>query len=194
MGLCETKLKYMILGTCAPEVAIKRIDNKLHSIDTMGCNSLSLPLIPASDIQVLIWGDPQGEMRWVQMGWGMRWDDDGAWDEMTYGEIVEINEFKWNEMQMRFSYTLSREYWVVRNRYSRFYSLVKIAFAQICACKNNRRIWRHNASISRSRDVTYQLWWRHNAKAENTFLRDNDEMNDRRLFFAKLCAQDIKFE
>ena len=59
---------------------------------------------------------------------------------MMYGEIIEINEFKWNEMQMRFSYTLSREYWVVRNRYSRFYSLVKIAFAQICACKNNRRI------------------------------------------------------
>ena len=43
------------------------------------------------------------------------------------------------------------------------YSLVKIAFAPICACKNNRRIWRHNASISRSRDVTDHLWWRHNA-------------------------------
>ena len=73
------------------------------------------------------------------------------------------------------------------------YSLVKIAFAPICRCKNNRRIWRHNASISRPRDVTDQLWWRHNDKAENTFLCDNDEMNDRRLFLAKLCAQDIKY-
>ena len=27
------------------------------------------------------------------------------------------------------------------------YSLVKIAFAPIYACKNNRRIWRHNASV-----------------------------------------------
>ena len=43
------------------------------------------------------------------------------------------------------------------------YSLVKIAFAPIYACKNNRQIWRHNASISFSRDVTDPLWWRHNA-------------------------------
>ena len=40
------------------------------------------------------------------------------------------------------------------------YSLVKIAFAPICACKNNRQMWRHNASISCSRDVTDPLWWR----------------------------------
>ena len=32
------------------------------------------------------------------------------------------------------------------------YSLMKIAFAPICACKNNRRIWRHNTSILHSRD------------------------------------------
>ena len=34
------------------------------------------------------------------------------------------------------------------------YSLVKIAFAPIGAGKNNRRIWRHNVSTSRSRDDT----------------------------------------
>ena len=48
------------------------------------------------------------------------------------------------------SYTLGREYRVMRNRYSPVhgcYSLVKIAFAPICTCKNNRQIWRHNASI-----------------------------------------------
>ena len=39
------------------------------------------------------------------------------------------------------SYTLGREYRVMRNRYSRL--LLKIAFAPICACKNNRWIWRH---------------------------------------------------
>ena len=48
------------------------------------------------------------------------------------------------------------------------YSLVKIAFAPICACKSNRQIWRHNASTPSSRDVTNQLWWHHNAKSEST--------------------------
>ena len=42
------------------------------------------------------------------------------------------------------------------------YSLLKTAFAPIYDCKNNRRIWRHNASTSHARDVTNQLWW-HNA-------------------------------
>ena len=73
------------------------------------------------------------------------------------------------------------------------YSRVKIAFAPICPCKNNRRIWCHNASISRSRDVTGQLWWRHSAKAEKTFLGDNGEMNVRRLFLAELCVHNIKY-
>ena len=72
------------------------------------------------------------------------------------------------------------------------YSLVKIAFGPICACKKNRQIWRHNASISRSRDVTDPLWWRHNAKSETTVLGDSCEMSDRWLVLAKLCVQDIK--
>ena len=72
------------------------------------------------------------------------------------------------------------------------YSLVKIAFAPICACKNNRQIWRHNASASRSCDVTDQLWWRHNVKSEKTFLSDNGEMSDRWLFVAEQCVQDKK--
>ena len=72
------------------------------------------------------------------------------------------------------------------------YSLVKIAFATICACKNNRRIWRHNASISRSRDVTDQLWWRHNAESEKTVFDDNCDMGDGWLFLEKLCVKDIK--
>ena len=59
------------------------------------------------------------------------------------------------------------------------YSLVNIAFAPICACKNNRRIWRHNINTSRARDVTDQLRWRHNAKPEKIFLGDNGKMNDR---------------
>ena len=36
------------------------------------------------------------------------------------------------------------------------YSLLKIAFAPISTCKNNRRILRHNASTPRSCDVTDQ--------------------------------------
>ena len=69
------------------------------------------------------------------------------------------------------------------------YSLAKIAFAPICAFKNNRRIWRHNASISRSRDVTDQLWWRHNAKSEKAVLGDSCEMSDRWWLLAELCAR-----
>ena len=72
------------------------------------------------------------------------------------------------------------------------YSLVKIAFVQICACRNNRRIWRHNASISCSRDLTDQLWWHHNAKSEKTVLDDNCDMSDRWLFLEIFCVKDIK--
>ena len=75
-----------------------------------------------------------------------------------------------------FSYTLSCEYRVVRYRYSR---LLFTSEDRICACKNNRRIWHHNASVLHSRDVTYQLWWRHNTKSEKIVLSDNGEINDR---------------
>ena len=77
-------------------------------------------------------------------------------------------------------YTLSREYRVAGYRYSRLlFTSVKIAFAPICACSDNRRIWRHNTSFSRSRDVTDQLWWRHNAESENATLGNNGEMSAR---------------
>ena len=66
---------------------------------------------------------------------------------------------------------------------------MKIAFMPISTCKNNRRIWRHNAS---SCDVTVQLWWRHNAKTENTILGDDGKMSDPWLFIAELCVRNIK--
>ena len=48
-----------------------------------------------------------------------------------------------------FPYMLGRENRVTRNRYS------PLLFpAPICACKNNRRTWHHNASISHSHDAT----------------------------------------
>ena len=76
------------------------------------------------------------------------------------------------------------------------YSLVKIAFVPICASKKNLRIWRHNAIISRSRDVIDQLWWRHNANLEfvhfKSFPGNNGEMNGRWLFLAELGVQDMK--
>ena len=50
------------------------------------------------------------------------------------------------------------------------YSSVKIAFAPICACTNNRWTCSHNANNLRSSDVTDQLWWRHNAKPERPSL------------------------
>ena len=72
------------------------------------------------------------------------------------------------------------------------YSLVKIVFAPICACKNNQQIWCHNVITSRSHDITDQLWWRHNAKSEKSFLGNNGEIKDRWLFFAELGVQNIR--
>ena len=52
-----------------------------------------------------------------------------------------------------------------------------MAFARISACKNNRRILRHNASTSRSCDVTDPLCWLQNAKLEKTVLGDNRQVH-----------------
>ena len=72
------------------------------------------------------------------------------------------------------------------------YSLVKIAFAPVCACKNNRQIWCHNASTSRLHasqiscdDVTI-------LSQKRPYLSDNGEMSDRWLFLAEFGVQDIK--
>ena len=88
----------------------------------------------------------------------------------------------WVTQHIHISYTLSRENRVVIIEIHGCYSLLKIAFVPICTCKNNRRIWRHNASIAPSRDVTDQLRWRHNAMLEKTVLSDNGKMSDRWLF------------
>ena len=90
------------------------------------------------------------------------------------------------------SYTLSREYRVVRNRYSRWYSLGKITFVPICVCKNNGGNWHHKASTSHSLDFTVQPTWCHNAKSEKTVLGDNCKMRDRWLFLAELWVQEMK--
>ena len=49
-----------------------------------------------------------------------------------------------------------------------YYTPVKIHFAPICTCKNNRWIWHHNTSILPSHDVTCQLWWRNHGKSDTT--------------------------
>ena len=95
------------------------------------------------------------------------------------------------------SYMLSQEYWVAKHLFLVWYgcySPVKIAFVAICACKNNQQIWHHNVSTSRSHDVTYQLWWHHNPKSENTILSDTGEMSDQWLFLSGWCVQDINKE
>ena len=91
-----------------------------------------------------------------------------------------------NHQNTVFSYTPNREYKAVRNRYPRL--LAKIAFVPICACEDNRRIWSHNASTSRSRDARDQLWWRHSAKLQMTLRGDNGEMSFWWLFLAELCV------
>ena len=77
-------------------------------------------------------------------------------------------------------YFLHARPWIQGDEKSIF-TVVKIAFVSICTCKNNWQIWRHNASISRSRDITDALWWRHNF-----------EMSDWWLFLAELCVQGAK--
>ena len=37
----------------------------------------------------------------------------------------------------------------------------------------------YDATMPCSRDVTDQLWWRHNAKSEKTVLSDNGEIGNR---------------
>ena len=52
--------------------------------------------------------------------------------------------------------TVNTRWWEIDIRCC--YSRVKIAFAPICTCKNDRRIWCHNTSASHSHDdVTDQL-------------------------------------
>ena len=41
------------MKTFVPEAGIKGRDKKLHPTDTVGCNYLSLPLIPAAGKEVL---------------------------------------------------------------------------------------------------------------------------------------------
>ena len=77
-------------------------------------------------------------------------------------------------------YMLNPEYQMVRNQYSQL--LFTNAFVPICLCKNNRRIWRHNANTSCLHDITDQLWWRHNDKSEKTVLGDNGKLSDPWLF------------
>ena len=70
-----------------------------------------------------------------------------------------------------------------------YYSLVKIILVPIGTCKNNQRIWRHNASTPCSHDITDLLWWRHKAKSEKNILSDNCKMRDRWLFLVELWVQ-----
>ena len=69
------------------------------------------------------------------------------------------------------------------------WSLVKTTFAPICACNIIQRIWCHNASTIRSRDVTHELWWRHNTISAKTNLSENGEISYRQLVFSTiLCS------
>ena len=76
--------------------------------------------------------------------------------------------------------------------YSRLLISSEDRFAPICACKNNRWIWRHNAGTPCSHDATNQTWWSHNVKSEKTVLGNNGEMSDWWLFSVESCVHDIK--
>ena len=76
-------------------------------------------------------------------------------------------------------WSLRSRIWPNTSASSSSWPLWKKVVRYFLTCKNNRRIWRHNASTLPSRDVTDQLCWRHNAKSENTVLSDNGEISDR---------------
>ena len=56
---CQLMVKHRYIQgqsrTCVPEVGIKGRDRWLHPTVSLGCNYLSLPLIPASGTQIFIW-------------------------------------------------------------------------------------------------------------------------------------------
>ena len=81
-----------------------------------------------------------------------------AWQKEALGKVVLLHPWTWWEIDIQGCYSLN--------------------FAPLCAYKNKRQTLRHNASTPRSRDVTYQLWWRHNAQSENSVLSDNGEISD----------------
>ena len=68
-------------------------------------------------------------------------------------------------------YTLSRDYRVLRNWYSRLLITSEDRLCSpICEYTNNRLTWRHRTSAFSSRDATDQPLWRLNSKPENTLL------------------------
>ena len=79
-------------------------------------------------------------------------------------ENVDIYQWyiKTNKVFHMYSYTLSRENRVTGNRYSRLlFTIAMIKIVPICAYKNNRRIWRHNAITlcsHRSSNVVTSQW------------------------------------
>ena len=70
------------------------------------------------------------------------------------------------------SYTLSREYRVARNRYSRLLFTSEDRFCTNLRVQEQSTKWHNNASNLGSRDVTDKLWWRHNSKSEKTALSE----------------------
>ena len=85
-------------------------------------------------------------------------------------------------VELKSSYTLSPEYRMVRNRYSR---LLFTSEDLLCANLHVQEQWTNMTSLD-------LLWWRHNAQSENTILGDNDKMSDRWLFLAECCVHNIK--
>ena len=90
------------------------------------------------------------------------------------------------------SYTLGCEYRAMRSRYSRLLFTSEDRLCAIWRLQKQSMNMTSNASVSRLRDVTDQLWWRHNAKSKNTVLDDNCIMSDWWLLLEKVCVKDIK--
>ena len=92
-------------------------------------------------------------------------------------------------MNIPYSYTPRRDYWVVGIRWSRllfiFTVVVHMWILTLFYAKNlrqqeeYRRIWRDNTSTLRLCGVRSQQWWCHDVWSEKNILDDNDEMSDK---------------
>ena len=89
---------------------------------------------------------------------------------------------------MIISYMLSREYRVVKNRYSRLFLTSEDRPCTIL------RVQEQSTNIIQYQYPTFtwrHRWWHHYAKSEKTVPSNNGEISDQKLILAELCVQDI---
>ena len=129
---------------------------------------------------------------WIN--WSKFWQFYSKWIAVSLIERrIDFLYFEFMLIMFIDIHALNREYRVVGNRYSRLLFTTEDQHCANLRVQDNRQIWRQNGTTSRSCDVTDHLWWRHNAKSDNTVLGDNGEISDRWLFLVDLYVRGIEY-